>query len=136
MPTSVDLERTRLVSQYQWQYWGCTRTIEDTEKGPRDSDGSSEITFGRGEGVRGTGGFEEEEGKEDEDLAEDAGVVVESVYAERVEAGEEDEVGRPSVPEREWEVDPYYETPTGSQSSSSKGIHAFFIHSSLIFSAA
>jgi len=78
--------------------------IEDTEEGPGDSDGTGEITFGGGEGVGGGGGLEEEQGEEDEDLGEDAGVVVERVDTERVEAGKEDQVGRPAVPEREGEV--------------------------------
>jgi len=80
--------------------------VVDTKERPSDGDASGEITLGGGEGVCGRGGLEEEEGEEHEDLGEDAGVVVEGVDAERVEACDEDQEGGESVPDREGEVDP------------------------------
>lgn len=80
-------------------------TCPDTEKGPRNRNRAREVTFGRGKGVCGRGGLEDEEGEEDENLGPDACAVGVCVATKGFESGEEDEDGRPSVPEREGEVD-------------------------------
>lgn len=84
---------------------GSALVSPNTEEGPGDSEGTSEITFRRGEGVGGTGGFEDEEGQEDEDLGPDAGAVGVSVDAECFEGSQEDEDGGPAVVEREGKMD-------------------------------
>ena len=69
------------------------------EEGDRDAGGK--VALGGAERVRGRGGLEEEERKEDEDLGPDAGVVRELVAAESGEGGEDDEDGRPAMVEGE-----------------------------------
>jgi len=78
---------------------------EDGEEGEGDGEGGGEVALGGGECVCCGGGFEEEESEEDEDLGPDAGGVSEGIDAEGLEAGEENEDGRPPVVEREREVD-------------------------------
>lgn len=77
----------------------------DTKEGPGDSDGTSEITLGRGECVSSGGGLEDEEGEEDEDLGPDSGAVRVGVATECLETGEEDKDGGPAVVEGEGKVD-------------------------------
>jgi len=81
---------------------------EDREEGPGDGDGSGDVTFGGRESIGGGGGFEEEETEEDEDFCPDACWVSESVYAECLECGKDDEDGREPVVEREWEMNPEF----------------------------
>lgn len=75
---------------------------------PGDGDTGGQVTFGRGEGVRGSGGFEEEKREESEDLGPDASVVVKRVHAKRGERGQDNEDSGPAVVEREREVNEYF----------------------------
>lgn len=84
---------------------GTALVSVDTEKSPGDGNGTSEITFRRGEGVGGRGSLKDKEGEEDEDLGPDTGVVGLGVAAECFEAGQEDEDRGPAVVEGEGEVD-------------------------------
>lgn len=84
---------------------GTALVSVDTEKGPGDGDGASEVTFRGGESVGGRGGLEGEEREEDEDLGPDTSVVGVGVDAECLEAGQEDEDGGPTVIEGEGKVD-------------------------------
>jgi hypothetical protein len=74
------------------------------EQGPSDRDSTGEITFGTGEGIGGSSGFEDEESEEDEDLGPDSCGVGRGVTSESFESGEEYEDGRPAVVEGEGEV--------------------------------
>lgn len=85
-----------------------TRTGVNGEKGPGDGDGPSDITFGRRIGVGSGRGLEEEESKEDEDLGEDASLVMRSVDAESFKSGEENQDSCPSVIEGERKMDEDY----------------------------
>ena len=78
---------------------------EDGPEVPGNGKAGGEITLGRGEGVGGRGGLEEEEGEEDKDLGPDTCVVVEGVDTEGNKGGKDDKDGSPAVVEREGEVD-------------------------------
>jgi len=82
--------------------------VKDGEERPSDGNASSEVTFGRGEGVGSGGGLEEEEGEEDENLGENAGVVTMGVHTKGLERGDKDEERREAMPERERQMDPEF----------------------------
>jgi len=77
----------------------------DTKERPSDGNGTSEVTFGRGECVSDGGSFEDGGGEEDEDFGPYAGTMGSGVDAKGFKAGDEDEDGDPSVGEGEWQVD-------------------------------
>jgi hypothetical protein len=96
---------------------------EDRPERPRDRDRGRQVALGARECVRGRRRLEEEavcearlerarakklsmdvQSEEDKDLGPDAGVVRESVDAEGLECGQENEHGRPPVVERERQV--------------------------------
>jgi len=82
--------------------------IEDAEERPGDGNAAGKITFGRGEGVGGRSGLQEEQGQEDEDLGENAGRVVQCIDAEGIKCSDEDEEGGETVPEGEGKMDPEF----------------------------
>jgi len=81
---------------------------EDTEKAPCNGNTGSEIAFWAGEGVSGGSGFKEEQSKEYQDLSKYTGVVSVSVHTEGLEGSEDNEIGGPSVVEREGKVNPEF----------------------------
>jgi len=80
-------------------------TSPDTEESPGDGNATSQITFGGGESVGCSSGFEGEEGQEDEEFGPSVSSVGGGVATKCFESSEEDEDGSPTVVEREWQVD-------------------------------
>jgi len=78
---------------------------EDRPQTPRDRHAGGEVSLRAGECVGSSGGLEEQQGEEDEDLGSDGGVVLKRVGAEGFEGGEDDEDGGPAVVQAEGEVD-------------------------------
>jgi hypothetical protein len=82
--------------------------VVDGEQGPSNGNRAGNITFRGGEGVGCRGGLQGQKSQEDKDFGENASLVGASVDTESLEGGQENEDGSPTVPKREWEVDPEF----------------------------
>jgi len=80
--------------------------VEDGKQGPGNGNRAGNITFRGGEGVGCRGGLQRQESQEHKDLGENASLVSAGVDTESLKGSQENEDGGPTMPKREWEVDP------------------------------
>jgi len=82
----------------------------DGPEGPGDGDGRWQITFRGREGIGSGSTLEEEESEEDKGLCPNPGMMSQAAHTERVECGDDDENGGPSMVKRERKVDKEFVT--------------------------
>jgi len=82
--------------------------VEDSEQGPRNGNASCKVTLTGRESVRSRSRLEEEQGKEDKDLGEDACMMTLSIDTESLKCSDKDQESGESVPKGEWKMDPEF----------------------------